>query len=187
MKNCPNCLAANDDSSMICTSCGNPIQSAQNSANMGNSQYDNTSYQSTYQPNENPGAYHVPPRYCPQCNNILTPDATFCSVCGKRLFDNPNPNPNQFAGNGYTGGPQYNPYYTPQKSKVAAGILGIMLGALGIHNFYLGFTGKAITQLLLTVLSCGFLAIVSSVWGLVEGIIILTTDDYRDASGQLLK
>ena len=26
------------------------------------------------------------------------------------------------------------------KSKIAAGLLGIFLGSLGVHNFYLGFT-----------------------------------------------
>ncbi|MBW3067953.1 TM2 domain-containing protein [Actinomyces sp. 594] len=61
-----------------------------------------------------------------------------------------------------------------QKSKVAAGLLGIFLGAFGIHNFYLGYNGKAIAQLLITLLSFGILAVVSGIWGLVEGIIILT-------------
>ncbi|SDN83847.1 TM2 domain-containing protein [Actinomyces ruminicola] len=61
-----------------------------------------------------------------------------------------------------------------QKSKVAAGLLGIFLGSLGVHNFYLGHTGKAVAQLLITLLSLGFLAFVSAIWGLVEGIIILT-------------
>ncbi|HOR74428.1 MAG TPA: TM2 domain-containing protein, partial [Kiritimatiellia bacterium] len=27
-----------------------------------------------------------------------------------------------------------------EKSKVAAGVLGILLGALGVHKFYLGYT-----------------------------------------------
>ena len=39
------------------------------------------------------------------------------------------------------------------KSKMAAGLLGIFLGSLGIHNFYLGYTGKAVAQLLITILS----------------------------------
>ena len=43
------------------------------------------------------------------------------------------------------------------KSKIAAGILGIILGCFGVHNFYLGFTGKAIAQLLITLLSCFFI------------------------------
>ena len=37
------------------------------------------------------------------------------------------------------------------KSKIAAGLLGIFLGSLGIHNFYLGYTKKAILQLCLTI------------------------------------
>ena len=73
-----------------------------------------------------------------------------------------------------------------QKSKVAAGILGILLGALGVHNFYLGYTGKGVAQLLISVLSFGLLSPVSAIWGLVEGIICLTSDTKTDASGNLL-
>ncbi|WP_297741178.1 TM2 domain-containing protein [uncultured Tessaracoccus sp.] len=77
------------------------------------------------------------------------------------------------------------------KSKVAAGLLAIFLGAFGIHNFYLGYTGKAITQLLITVLSFGFLAFISSIWGIVEGIMILTASPgssaSRDARGGILQ
>lgn len=72
------------------------------------------------------------------------------------------------------------------KSKVAAGLFGIFLGSLGIHNFYLGYNGKAIAQLLITVLSCGALSFISAIWGLVEGILILT-GDMKDADGNELK
>ncbi len=74
-----------------------------------------------------------------------------------------------------------------QKSKIAAGILGILLGGFGVHNFYLGYTGKAVAQLLLTLLSAGFLATVSGIWGLVEGIMILTGSINTDANGIPLK
>lgn len=73
-----------------------------------------------------------------------------------------------------------------QKSKLAAGLLGIFLGSIGVHNFYLGYTGKAVAQLLITVLSCGILAVVSAVWGLIEGILILTGSINTDAQGNLL-
>ena len=46
-------------------------------------------------------------------------------------------------------------YGVPQKSKLVAGLLGIFLGAYGIHNFYLGNTKRALIQLLMTVCSCG--------------------------------
>ena len=34
------------------------------------------------------------------------------------------------------------------KSKLAAGLLGIFLGYLGVHNFYLGYAGRGLVQLL---------------------------------------
>ena len=73
------------------------------------------------------------------------------------------------------------------KSKIAAGLLGIFLGAFGVHNFYLGYTGKAIAQLLITLLSCGVLSFASGVWGLIEGILILTGSITVDGNGNELR
>ena len=39
------------------------------------------------------------------------------------------------------------------KSKVCAGLLGIFLGTYGVHNFYLGYTKKAVIQLVLSLSS----------------------------------
>ena len=73
------------------------------------------------------------------------------------------------------------------KSKVAAGVLGILLGSFGIHNFYLGYTSKGLVQLLLTLCSCGALSFVSAIWGLVEGIMILSGSINQDGRGLPLK
>ena len=73
------------------------------------------------------------------------------------------------------------------KSKIAAGLLGIFLGSLGVHNFYLGYTGKAVAQLLISILSCGILSAVSGLWGLIEGILILTGEISTDADGITLR
>ena len=74
---------------------------------------------------------------------------------------------------GYGPVPGYGPPAYSGKSKVAAGILALFLGTLGIHNFYLGYTGKALFQLLGTLLSCGFLALPIAIWAFIEGILIL--------------
>ena len=79
--------------------------------------------------------------------------------------------------------PGYAPGYAPApgmgspKSKVAAGVLGIVLGGLGIHKFYLGYTVPGVIMLLISVLTLGMLAIVPAVIGIVEGIMYLTMDD----------
>ncbi|MDA0673645.1 MAG: NINE protein [Cyanobacteria bacterium] len=61
--------------------------------------------------------------------------------------------------------------------KVAAGICGILLGALGIHKFVLGYQTEGLIMLLVSILSCGLIAPVMSIIGLVEGIIYLTKSD----------
>ena len=76
-----------------------------------------------------------------------------------------------------------------QKSKLAAGLLGIFLGGLGIHNFYLGYTKRGLAQLLITILG-GCLIIgpmAAGIWGLVEGIMIITGNINTDANGVPLK
>jgi TM2 domain-containing membrane protein YozV len=67
------------------------------------------------------------------------------------------------------------------KNRLVAGLLGILIGGLGIHNFYLGFTIKGVIQLVLTITV--FFWWVAAIWGLVEGIIILTSKDPKDANG----
>jgi TM2 domain-containing membrane protein YozV len=81
-----------------------------------------------------------------------------------------------YAQPGPYGQPGFDPAYDPQaKSRLAAGLLGILVGSLGIHRFYLGYTGIGLTMLLVSVLSFGFAAPVIAIWGLVEGILYLTS------------
>ena len=84
------------------------------------------------------------------------------------------PQPGYSTPPGYGPVPGYGPPAYSGKSKVAAGILALLIGTLGIHNFYLGYTGKGLIQLLGSLLSCGFLALPIAIWAFVEGILILT-------------
>ena len=61
--------------------------------------------------------------------------------------------------------------------KIAAGICGILLGCFGVHKFILGYTTEGVIMLLVSLLTCGFGAMVTSIIGLVEGIIYLTKSD----------
>lgn len=63
-------------------------------------------------------------------------------------------------------------YSSTHKSRTSYIVLGIFLGALGVHNFYAGYTGRAVGQLCLTVLTLGYLGIVSWVWAIVEICIV---------------
>jgi TM2 domain-containing membrane protein YozV len=57
------------------------------------------------------------------------------------------------------------------KSKVAAGLFGILLGGIGIHKFYLGRIGWGIVYLIF----CW--TFIPAVVGLIEGILYLTASD----------
>ncbi len=69
------------------------------------------------------------------------------------------------------------------KSKLVAAMLALFLGALGIHNFYLGYKTKGLIQLLLTLLTCGYGAIITVIWSFVEFILILVGSIDQDAFG----
>lgn len=99
--------------------------------------------------------------YCANCDSPVAPGAAVCPNCGYAIQN-------------------YDP--AAQKSKLTAGLLGILVGGLGIHNFYLGYTGKAIAQIVLS-----FCFGIGAIWGLIEGIMILTGSINKDANGVPLK
>lgn len=80
-----------------------------------------------------------------------------------------------------------------QKSRLAAGLLAIMLGFLGIHNFYLGFTSRGVAQLVISlvggVVTCGLATLAVVVWAFVEGVMLLSASPSRmyDGHGVILR
>lgn len=113
--------------------------------------------------------------FCYNCASETIPQQVVCTNCGVSLVAAAAAAPGA-------------------KSKLAAGLLGILLGGFGVHNFYLGYTGKAIAQLSLMVVgivtSCIVIGVIpmmaASIWGLVEGIMILTGSINKDAKGNPL-
>lgn len=64
------------------------------------------------------------------------------------------------------------------KSRVTYVIFALLLGGLGIHNFYAGYTGKAVAQLLISIFSAGFLGLIVYIWAVIEAISVT-----KDANG----
>jgi TM2 domain-containing membrane protein YozV len=67
------------------------------------------------------------------------------------------------------------PAYSKEQTdkKLIAGLLGIFLGAFGVHKFYLGYTKEGIIQIVIFVVTCG----IGGILGLIEGILYLTKSD----------
>ncbi|MFV0527988.1 MAG: TM2 domain-containing protein [Lachnospiraceae bacterium] len=127
---------------------------------------------------------------CSQCGAPLNPEATECRFCGEKFA------PQQAAQQVNNGQPQPQVVYAqpqpqvviqqvapqpvyvsginpswPIKSKVVAGILGIFLGGIGIHKFYLGKVGMGVLYL------CFCWTGIPAVVGFIEGIIYLCSND----------
>ena len=68
-----------------------------------------------------------------------------------------------------------------EKNKTTAGLLAILLGAFGVHKFYLGDTTAGAITLAISLgaglVTCGAATFVMSVIGICEGIIYLSKSD----------
>ncbi len=136
---------------------------------------------------------------CSQCGAPLAPGVMECKFCGEKVAQQQMQQPMQqqmqqpmqqqmqpMYGNMQAVQPQtvyvqqpivqqvyttgINPTW-PIKSKIAAGVLGIFLGGLGIHKFYLGRVGTGVLYLLFC--WTGIPAFV----GFIEGIVYLCSND----------
>lgn len=159
---CTSCGASNDPGTRFCVKCGTPIGSA---------------------------AAPVPPSDQPAVLTPPQPEEAFPPPPVGHYPPYTAPVP------GYPPPGYQQPYGDPAaKSKLAAGLLGIFLGWLGIHRFYLGYTNIAIAQLacgviglILSPFTCGLLLLGASIWGLIDGIMILTGSIRTDGQGRPLR
>jgi hypothetical protein len=71
----------------------------------------------------------------------------------------------------------------PVKSRLIAGLLGLALGWIGVHRFYLGFYKIGFFQILVTAITLG----AGAVWGLADAVLILSGHIERDAQNRPLK
>jgi len=121
---------------------------------------------------------------CSQCGAPIDPNATTCKYCGEAL-----PQQQVVQQPQYTQQPQMpygqqpvvyvqqqaTPYDQnwPTRSKIAAGLLGIFLGGLGVHKFYLGRAGLGIVYILFS------WTFIPAIVGFIEGIVYLTSSDHN--------
>ncbi len=69
------------------------------------------------------------------------------------------------------------------RDQLAAALLGIFGGSLGIHNFYMGKKNKAIIQIVVTMCTCG----IGAWWGIIEGFMLLGGKTVKDAKGRPMR
>jgi TM2 domain-containing membrane protein YozV len=106
---------------------------------------------------------------CPNCRAENKAGAKFCSECGlpfrrqAKVKRSATPAPVVVYANP--------PMQKEEKSRIAAGVLALLLGGLGIHKFYLGEPGLGIIYLLFCWTAIPLIV------GIIEGIIYLTTSD----------
>lgn len=129
---------------------------------------------------------------CPNCGGTVPPGVNRCQKCGSYV-EQAAP-VSQSATTPVQAAPQTPSAAVTPKSKLAAGLFGIFLGGFGVHRFYLGYVGIGAAQLIITIIGwltwCfgGFVLVFAVwLWGLIEGILILSGALTTDAEGQPLQ
>lgn len=110
--------------------------------------------------------------YCPNCGAPLEEGSNVCPHCGSIV--GPEPAQNQYQQPQYQQQPVYQNFGyqpLPAKSKIAAGLLHLLIGGIGVGNFYMGQIGLGIVDILFC--WTGIPAIVN----FIRGIIILCSSD----------
>ena len=110
---------------------------------------------------------------CPNCTNTIPNGTAFCPYCGAPTNGAAAPR-NGAAIAGATAVPRYQHLPT---SRITYILLAIFLGGFGIHNFVAGYTGRGVAQLLLTILSCGVLALPVGIWVIIEACTVTADAD----------
>lgn len=110
-------------------------------------------------------------RYCPDCGQeVKNKDSEICLNCGVRLKSlktNINDNLKNITDNGKPIG----------NSKILAGVLAVILGAIGIHKFYLGYREQGFIQLaifLVAVFIFPSAVLINNIWSIIDAINIFS-------------
>lgn len=105
--------------------------------------------ESTAERTDSPGSAPRETKYCSNCGAQIDAKAEVCPECGVRQASASSEGPD----------------------RLAAALLAIFLGGLGVHKFYLGQTKMGVVYL------CFFWTMIPAIVGFVEGIIYLTKSD----------
>lgn len=101
--------------------------------------------------------------FCQACGKNMSAQAHACPQCGHPTSATQSVTASMSQGTPAVAG--------PPKSRIAAGVLGLLIGGLGIHKFYLGKVGLGIVYILFS------WTFVPAIIGFIEGIIYLVQSD----------
>lgn len=88
------------------------------------------------------------------------------------------PRPLTFGGYADSGAPTgFDSRYVVRKSRVVYVLMAIFFGIFGVHNFYAGYTRKAVIQLCITLFTCFYGVIIIWPWAVIEACMISSDED----------
>ncbi len=125
--------------------------------------------------------------FCYKCGHKLEDDALYCINCGAKQDEKSNSSKTvEVESSSEHHKNNRNVYQNTRpiinsskncKNRILAGVLNIIVS--GIGRIYLGYIGKGVAQLLLSI----FVAPIGQIWAIIDGIMILTGKVNVDSSG----
>ena len=112
---------------------------------------------------------------CEYCDNEVPVGSSRCPNCGAAVKVSPIYTQSAPAASFAQTAPQMQAGQAivgQAKTRSTYQLLAFFLGTLGVHNFYAGYTGRAIAQLLIPVLSGGTCIFVSGIWAFIELFVV---------------
>ena len=114
-------------------------------------------------------------RFCNSCGAPTTPETEICMKCGARVSKGKK-------------------IGVSEKSRLVVTLLAFFLGYLGIHRFYIGKTGTAVTMLLLSIvgvatswIAVGIPMLVAvEIWALID-FIMAVAGAMKDTEGNVIE
>lgn len=125
-------------------------------------------------------------KYCQRCNTQHPDSSQFCPQCGTQLDyvqTTPPPYGSGYPGGGYPnsgyayGNDAFSPSGPEGKSRGVAGLLAILVGALGVHYFYLGKVGGGLLTILLCMVTCTLWSIIPIIQGIL--MLCMTNEEFE--------
>ena len=116
---------------------------------------------------------------CKKCGDNISDKAKFCTSCGAPLAEETivvDENKQKVSTSDLG------------KNAIILGLVALIIGNLGIHNFIMGYKSKALTQVLFSTIGAITIIcpIISAIWAFVDAIMLFSGSITEDAYGNPL-
>ena len=118
-------------------------------------------------------------KFCRHCGVGLNPEQIICIKCGSEIQTTQK---RRNSSSISSSSPSSGGFGNWPMSRIPAALLGILLGGIGIHKFYLGSWGWGLVFVGAVIVTGGLLGLVSGVVGIIDGVryLMMTDEEFAE-------